>query len=307
MLAPVSRTSACHCLLAVVLLSLCARAASAGPWPGDAGSEIGNVGAPGGLPAGYEPSGAVWHERLGALLVVSDGGLVSRLDANGENVTTWSPGGDLEAITIADPESDLVYLGVEHPDGVLEFDLATGALTGNTWDLTPWMAGPGNQGLEGLTYVDGLFYAGHQREGNIYVFRLLDGGAVELVDVFAAPFGRDDVSGLHYDTSTGTLYAIHDKFDVIVEMERDGTFIRQFDLPGVDQEGIAVVPNCESAQSRVFVSQDSQAVWRYELYPAACIGPPAVPAQRIVGLGLVGALLLLAGLWYLRSRRSVRA
>ena len=188
---------------------------------------------------------------------------------------------------------------------MLEFDLATGALTGNSWDLTPWMTGPVNQGLEALTYVDGLFYAGHQGEGNVYVFRLLGGGVVELVEVFAAPFGRDDVSGLHYDTSTQILYAIHDDFDVIVEMEPDGSFIREFDLPGADQEGIALVPDCDGAQSRVFVSQDSQAVWRYELYPVTCIGPPTVPAQPGVGLGLLGALLLICGGAYLRRRGSL--
>ena len=53
---------------------------------------------PGGLPAGYEPSGAVWHPRLGVLLLVSDNGWVSRMDADGQNAMTWLTGGDLEAI-----------------------------------------------------------------------------------------------------------------------------------------------------------------------------------------------------------------
>ena len=142
-----------------MVLGSWAGTASADPWPGNTGTEIGNVGSPGGLPALYEPSGAVWHERLGVLLVVSDGGSVSRLDADGQNVTTWMPGANLEGNAIADPQSDLVYLGHEHPDSVHEFDLSTGTLTGNSWDLTPWITGPGSPGLEGLTYVDGLFYA----------------------------------------------------------------------------------------------------------------------------------------------------
>jgi hypothetical protein len=214
------------------------------------------------------------------------------MDADGQNVTTWAPGGNLEGIAIADPQSDLVYLGDEHPDSVHEFHLSTGTLTGKSWDLTPWMMGPGSPGLEGLTYVDGLFYAGHQREGNIYAFRLLDDGVVELVDVFAAPSGRDDVSGLHYDRSTQRLYAIHDDFDVIVEMKRDGTFIREFDLPGVNQEGITVVPDCGTQQSRLFVSEDSQAVWRYELYPATCVSPSMIPALSATGaVALVGLLV----------------
>ena len=125
-----SRKFAARCLLAWTLLSTWSGESSADPWPGDAGTEIGNVGSPGGLPTPYEPSGAVWHERLGVLLVVSDGGSVSRMDADGQNVTTWIPGGDLEGIAIVDPQSDLVYLGIEHPDSVQEFDLSTGMLTG---------------------------------------------------------------------------------------------------------------------------------------------------------------------------------
>lgn len=284
------------------LLSTGFRESSADPWPGDAGTEIGNVGSAGGLPALYEPSGAVWHERLGVLLVVSDGGSVSRMDADGQNVTTWTPGGDLEGIAIVDPQSDLVYLGVEHPDSVHEFDLSSGTLTGNSWDLTPWMTGPGSPGLEGLTVIDGLFYAGHQREGNIYVFRLPDGGAAELVDVFAAPFGRDDVSGLHYDRLTRRLYAIHDDFDVIVEMKPDGTFIREFDLPGVNQEGITLIPDCGANQSRLFVSEDSQAVWRYEAYPAVCVSPPEVPGLSGAGAGALIGLITAASIFALRAR-----
>jgi hypothetical protein len=214
------------------------------------------------------------------------------MDADGQNATTWVTGGDLEGIAIADAQTDLVYLGVEDPDSVLEFDLLTGTLTGNSWDLTPWMTGPGSSGLEALTYVDGLFYAGHQDEGNIYVFRLQSSGSVELVDVFAAPSGRHDVSGLHYDAATQTLYAIHDAFDVIVELEADGSFIREFDLPGGTQEGVTLVPDCSAWESQVFVSEDDGAVWRYELYPAACI-PPELPALTATGrLALVGLLVI---------------
>jgi len=151
--------------------------------------------------------------------------------------------------------------------------------------------GPGGSGLEALTYVDGLFYAGHQDEGNIYVFRLLAGGVVEPVNVFAAPFGRDDVSGLHYDAATRILYAIHDGSDVIVELGADGSFIREFDLPGDDQEGITLVPDCGAWQSRVFVSRDAGEVWRYELYSAACVAPelPALTAAgRLALAGLLG-------------------
>lgn len=263
-------------------------------WPGDSGVEIGDVGGVGGLPSGYEPSGAVWHTGLEVLLVVGDGGQVSEMDADGSNVTTWSPGGDLEGITVADPDSDLVYLGRERPDAVLEFDLTTGTLTGNAWDLTPWLTGPENQGLEALTYVDGLFYAGLQADGNIYVFRLLHLGVVEHVETIASPGSRTDISGLHYDADTEILYAVYDSFDVIVEMQADGTFVREYDLLGDDQEGIALVPDCLMDEATVFIAEDSQEVWRYQGYPVVCIAAP-VPGLPPWGLLLLIAALLRVG------------
>jgi hypothetical protein len=279
-----------YILASSLTVLIAASAVKADPWPGDTGVEIGNEGGAGGLPSGYEPSGAVWHTRFEMLLVVGDGGEVSAMEANGTNQTTWSPGGDLEGIAVADPDSDLVYLGRENPDAILEFDLMTGLLTGNAWDLTPFLAGPSNQGLEALTYVDGLFYAGLQADGNIYVFRLLPFGVVEHIDTLAAPGARTDISGLHFDAETQTLYAIYDSFDVIVEMEADGTFVREYDLIGNDQEGITLVPDCTANDARVFVSEDSQEVWGYEDYPVTCIVHP-IPVLLPWGLAVLVAAL----------------
>ena len=137
------------------------------------GNEIGS-----GLASGYEPSGAVWHTGLDQLLVVSDNGDVSRMNADGTNVTNWNVSGDLEAICVADPSSPFVYVGVEHPDSIFELNINTGFVT-RTFDLTPWMSGTDNKGLEALTFLPdtedaegGIFYAGLQDDGKIYAFRL---------------------------------------------------------------------------------------------------------------------------------------
>ncbi|MBC8425469.1 SdiA-regulated domain-containing protein [bacterium] len=246
----------------------------AADWPADSGLEIGQVGEPDGLPEDYEPSGAVWHPLRQTLIVVDDSGRVSELGPYGNDVTTWVVENDLEGVTIADPDNDLVYLAVEQPDAVLEFDLATGTLTGNQWDLTPWLQGPSNHGLEALTYVDGHFYAGLQEDGNIFVFDLLDGGTVQYLDTIAPHAGRDDISGLHYDVCTGILYAIHDSHDVIVEMSADGSFLREYDLAGDSQEGIALIGGSTSGQTTIFIAEDAGAVWRYEQYPVAYCSPP---------------------------------
>jgi hypothetical protein len=98
----------------------------AGPWPGTLpGVEIGS-----GLPAGYEPSGAVWHIQLHKFFTVWDNGMVSMMDYDGTNITTWSVYGDLEGICVANPQGDFVYVGVEGPDdGIAEFNVQTGQAT----------------------------------------------------------------------------------------------------------------------------------------------------------------------------------
>ncbi len=241
-------------------------------WPADNGMEIGEVGGSGGLPSDYEPNGAVWHPLRNKLIVVDDSGRVSELDPLGGNVTTWIVEEDLEGVTFADPADNLIYLAVEQPDKVLEFDLTTGSLTGNQWDLTPWLTGPSNHGLEALTYVDGLFYAGLQEDGQIFIFDFQADGVVQHLGNISPHLGRDDLSGLHYDACTEILYAIHDSHDVIVEMSAAGVFLREYDLPRDDQEGIAVIGDGASGQTTIFIAEDGGSVMRYDQYPIeACL------------------------------------
>jgi hypothetical protein len=268
--------------LALTAALLPSAAPPSDPWPGDAGVEIGGVGQPGKIPLGYEPSGAVWHPGLDALVLVDDDGNVSLLDEDGDVLISWAVAGDLEAVALPDPAGTLVYLGLEQPDTVLAFDLGTGALTGESWDLTPWMTGPTNQGLEALTCVGDLVYAGHQGEGAVYVFALEAGGAVTHVETLPSPLGLVDLAGLHHDVMTGVLYAVHDVSNVLVEMTPSGTLLREVALPGHDQEGVALVPDCETGEARVFVAHDSGQLWRYEAYPLRC-------AWTSVGSALAGA------------------
>lgn len=256
-------------------------------WPGSGDSEVGY-----GLPAGFEPSGVVWHERLGVLFVVGDGGHVARMDEYGAGVTIWSPGGDLEGIAVVDPATDYLYLGVEDPDSIREFDFAAGALTGRSWALTDWMTGAANSGLEALTFVPdghhpysasssgGLFYAGLQADGKIYVFDvdLSPGGGVAHVDTIVPVSGRSDLSGLHYHRENRTLYAVFDGSNRLREMEADGTLIAEYPLPGNDQEGVTLKPSCPSPVTSLFIAEDvGPEVWRYDGYPVNCVAATPVP------------------------------
>jgi len=260
-------------LAALFLAGTGAASAQLAAWPAGPGTEIGHAGQPGALPAGYEPSGVAWHPGRNTLLVVSDGGLIAELPPNGGPTTVWSLPGDLEGITIKDPASPLVYVGNENPDSIVEFNLATGLATGKSWNLTPWMTGPTNEGLEALAYVNGEFWAGLQLNGTIYRFSLGAGGAVTLLGSFASHLGRTDLAGLDWDPCTGVVYALHDAANVIVEYDSSGAFLREYALAGSDQEGVALMVGSPTATTPIFIAQDTGAVFRYESYPVAVCPP----------------------------------
>ncbi len=169
----------------------------------------------------------------------------------GTELTHWVVNQDLEAVTVAFPQSDFIYLGVEHPDSIYEFNVVEGRVT-RIFDLTPWMDGPKNDGLEALTFVPdpvdpegGLFYAGMQDTGRIFVFRLpisssTDSTVITPVRSMLPLNDEKKISGMHYAPAQGVIYAIYDNADLLRVITPDGTLISQWDLPGDDQEGVAL-------------------------------------------------------------------
>jgi len=79
------------------------------PLPAKSIKKIGRLGETGHLPRGFEPSGAVWHKGRQSLITVSDEGQVAELNEQGQVLGLWSYAGDLEAVTVADHSSSLVY------------------------------------------------------------------------------------------------------------------------------------------------------------------------------------------------------
>ena len=245
----------------------------------------------------YEPSGLVWHPRLQRLYGVSDGSqAIPPIPPRLFSMTTAGTGfevtdvaGDLEGITFADPASDFLYIGLERigleqPNGIAEFSLTGNAVT-RTFDLSPWMTGAASQGLEALTFVPdplhaegGLFYAGLQQNGTIYKFELPllsspTSTAVTFVGSFQ-PVVRNDLSGLHYDRDRDVLFAIYDEPNLMRAMNIDGSLIEEWTLPGVNQEGLALVGNV------LYIAEDSGAVVQYVPEPSTV----ALAALGITGL-----------------------
>lgn len=256
---------------------------AADSWPGDAGNLIGNAS---NLGADYEPSGLVYSTSRDQLVMVGDDGDITTMRTNGEIVNNTNPNNDdLEGVTIADQTSNLVYVGVEHPDTIKEYNLDSQAYTGKQWTLTPWMTGDSNQGLEALTFVPnglhpynssssgGLFYAGLQQDGKIYVFDINTNSneTVSHIDTITPIAGQGDLSGLDYNSETEILYAIFDGSNELVEIKTDGTLVNRYTLPGNSQEGIRVVSSCPNTKSNIYIAEDAgPEVWAYGNYPVTC-------------------------------------
>lgn len=242
------------------------------PFPGSTpGVDIGTA-----LPASYEASGLAWHPRLQQMFFVDDNGHVALLEASGAVKKVWNVAGDLEAVCVADPNSNFVYLGLENPDSVLEFNFVTGAVT-RQFNLTAVMTGPDNEGLEALTFVPdasnpegGRFHAGHQGNGNVYIFQLpiktsAVSTAVSFIGSYTPVPGRTDLADLCYNSSNGKIYAVYDTANRITELSSAGAFLREWVLPGDNQEGLAI-RGCELTIAQ---DQATQKLIRYNNFITA--------------------------------------
>lgn len=255
--------------------------------------------------ANYEPSGLVWHTRLQRLFSVSDGSAsvparVFSLTDTGTGLQYWEVAGDLEGITVANPASNFVYVGTEQPNQIKEFNFVTGLVT-RTFDLDPWMTGAAGSGLEALAFVNdaghpegGTFYAGLQDGGVIYRFSLPilsspTSTSVTYLDSFTPVPGRSDLSGLDYNVGTGVLYAVYDGPNYLRAMTPAGGLLREWDLPGSNQEGVAL------RSSDLFIAEDSGDIVRYTPFSA-------VPEPGLVGVA--GAALASGLAWRLRCGRQ---
>lgn len=226
----------------------------------------------GGLPQGFEPSGAVWQSRLRKLILVGDDGTIASMDADGGSVRTWSLPGDLEGVTVAEPASDRIYVAVERPPSIIEFDLREGLVL-RRFPLPGLEGGGGkrNKGLEALTFVpgvtdaeEGAFWAGTQSDGTVHVLSLpprSDGTSTAARELrrFQPVPGASDLSGLAWDPATKTIWAVFDKENLVVVLDASGSVQSTRSLPGDGQEGIAVSPEW------IFIADDSaRRVVRYE-------------------------------------------
>ncbi|QQR55336.1 SdiA-regulated domain-containing protein [Candidatus Peregrinibacteria bacterium] len=213
----------------------------------------------------FEPSGLAWHPGRQQLLAVGDEGELAAFNTDGSDVTLWQPGGDLEDVTLVNSSSSLVYLADEN-GRILAYDLSTSRIT-QSWDVTEWMPPSNGNGMEGLTYANGYFYAGYQADGKIYVLNLSGSQAtlVRTLDVLSGS-GYTDLAALHY--ANETLYAVYDSGDLLVEMDLEGNIQAIYSLPGSNQEGLALGEDGnQDGDANFYLAQDSGGILSYDGFP----------------------------------------
>lgn len=248
----------------------------------------------------YEPSGLAYNPVTQKLFAVSDDGRLTRMNLDGTGQETVSlayldqnNGGtyrDFEAVTIVDPNSDKIYIGVENKDSIVELEWPEGGSASITksWDLTGILNGPDNLGLEGLTFVPdayhpfgetasgGLFYAAVQRspvlndastvnDYLIYAFDIdlnAEGTTVvqqgDFYGIAVAPnTPTSDISDLLFSEETGVLYVLYDGANRLIEMNTLGEVLKNYtNVPVLDQEGLALVTRYPSETADVYLASD---------------------------------------------------
>lgn len=267
-----------------LFLMLAAPDALGESWPGGTLVEF--------APAGYghDVSGAVWDPLTETLWTCEDGpGFVRRASFDSVLATwvveqSWEPGGDIEAITLREFDGTSIFVGIEQDNDshrLIREYLISGFSLVREWDLLAMLPGSSNSGLEALTFIadsslaamhfvdssdvayessqfgtGGLFFAGHQATGEIFVFDLdRSGMGTDLphVHVTTISTGQDEIAALEFDRTNGLLYAWHDgSIDMLQVFQPDCcghfTSLAQFDNPfccNWNMEGLALAGNDE--------------------------------------------------------------
>jgi uncharacterized protein YjiK len=295
--------------LSILSLALLAQPASA-KWPtGSTGTNLGGglgscpwltSGSGSGPTPAFEPSGIVWDDFSGALWVVGDEGQVARMQDDGSGTSCWTLPGNLDLESIAVTGNSLkVYLGVEYPPQILEYNSSSTAApssTGHDWSLPfPSMTVDSSNGMEGMTWVPngdhpyvssgsgGVFFASSQKNGTIYVFdvNLASSGSTPVLrGSFTPDASQTDISDLYYSPKTKLLYVLYDTANVLRAIDVSTTsFTTQaiYSLPSTttDQEGVTVLPTCPATTTNLYLADDQGStahnVFSFTNFPQVCV------------------------------------
>ena len=229
-----------------------------------------------------EPSGITYHPKRKSLFVIGDEGHLYEMTMDGKVIRSKRlKRKDLEGLTV-NPSNGHLYAVVEGDDAILEIDQNSLRII-RKFEINRKFNGQellkkrGN-GLEAIVFVPdpshpegGTFWVGNQS------FDLRLGKEPSVVCQINIPlrssrkkkakgkiirfFSMDtiDISGLTYDTRRNRLVVINDKPNLLQEVKYDGQVLHQYQLPGKDQEGVAL-----DTMGYIYIAQENGEIIKFK-------------------------------------------
>lgn len=221
-----------------------------------------------------EPSGIVFSKSRGTLFVVGDEGDICELRTDGTLVNKARiRKTDLEGIT-SNPVTGNLYALDELSISILEINPdSLEVLQHISIDLLPaqYNHENKNRGFEAITFLPNpgqaansrLFIANQGRSDRAsaavheLTIPLADGDNVaKTLQIFEQKIA--DLSGLHYDDSSGLLLVISDAHNTLLLMTTEGDIHTSYTLPGENQEGITL-----DDEGYLYIAEDSGNIIKY--------------------------------------------
>ena len=210
-----------------------------------------------------EPSGITYHPVRRSLFLADDSGSVHEMSLEGRLIQSKGLNErDIEGITV-DPSTGLLYAAVEDDEVILELDPENLAIQrefriGRNFKGENLLR-KGGMGIEAIAFVPdsshpegGTFWVGNQSfslkakdEPSVVCevvvpLRSTTAKKADGAIISAYKMNFIDISGLAYDAQGDFLVLISDTTNLLVELKREGTVLRQYLLPGDEQEGIVL-------------------------------------------------------------------
>jgi uncharacterized protein YjiK len=208
------------------------------------------------LEAFPEPSGIVYHPLRRTLFVVGDEGDIGEVDLAGNLLHIRNLGGDLEGVT-CNPGDGRLYVVREGDEIIFEVDpqqltIRRRFTIDRTYDGNANFLERGGDGVEGVTFVAG------EKGGQFFVVNqydppaLLELGISSLTDddgfaraiiVHSATIGSPPLSDVVWDPKNRVFLVVSALWRSAYVVDREGQRKRTVRLPGIMQEGLALLPD----------------------------------------------------------------
>ena len=210
-----------------------------------------------------EPSGITYHPTRRTLFLADDSGSVHEVSLEGRLIQSKGLNErDIEGITV-DPSTGLLYAAVEDDEVILELEPENLAIQrefriGRNFKGEQLLR-KGGMGIEAIAFVPdashpegGTFWVGNQSfslkakdEPSVVCevvvpLRSTTAKQADGAIIHAYKMNFIDISGLAYDAQGDFLVVISDTTNLLVELKREGTVLRQYLLPGDEQEGVVL-------------------------------------------------------------------